>query len=174
MLYVMRRDGTDVRELANANAGQQLSFEPRFSPFDSGGYFWLAFLSRRDYGNAEAGTKGANREQIWVTAIKKNPMPNEDPSEVGYWLPGQSSQSRNISAAWAARACRQTSESCSVNSECCTNECRPPAAGGPTVCAPPPPPPPTACRVDGQGCTATSDCCATLTCSNNVCAAEIR
>jgi hypothetical protein len=169
-LYVMRRDGTDVRELVNANGGLELSFEPRMSPFDSGGYYWLAFLSRRDYGNAAAGTRGANREQIWVTAIKKNPMPGEDPSEVGYWLPGQSPQSRNISAYWAARACRPTGQSCSVNSECCTNECRPPVGGGASVCSPPPS---NMCRVEGQTCSTTSDCCAQLTCSNNVCTGGI-
>jgi WD40 repeat protein len=169
-LYAMRRDGSDVRELVNANGGQELSFEPRMSPFDSGGYFWLAFLSRRDYGNAAAGTRGANREQIWVTAIKKNPMPGEDPSEVGYWLPGQSAQSRNISAYWAARACRPTGQGCSVNSECCTNECRPPAGGGAPVCSPPPP---NMCRIEGQTCSMTSDCCMGLTCNNNVCGGGI-
>lgn len=169
-LYIMRRDGTDVRELAKANGGLSLSFEPRFSPFDSGGYYWLAFLSRRNYGNAQAGTQGTNREQIWVTAIKKNPMPGEDPSEVGYWLPGQSAQSRNISAYWAARACRSTGATCSVNSECCTNECRPPSGGGPSVCSPPPA---NMCRVQGQSCSMTTDCCAMLTCTNNVCSGEI-
>lgn len=172
LLYVVKRDGTDVRELVKANGGQQLSFEPRFSPFDSGGYYWLAFLSRRDYGNAAVGTRGANREQIWVTAIKKNPMPGEDPSEVSYWLPGQSTQSRNISAYWAARACRATGQTCSVNSECCTNECRPPVAGGASVCSPPPA---NMCRVEGQSCSMTSDCCSTspLTCQNNVCITDI-
>lgn len=40
--------------------------------------------------DAARGAQGANREQIWVTAIKKNPIPGEDPSEVGYSLPGQS------------------------------------------------------------------------------------
>lgn len=171
LLYIMRRDGTDIRELVKANGGEQLSFEPRFSPFDSGGYYWLAFLSRRDYGNAAAGTRGANREQIWVTAIKKNPMPGEDPSEVGYWLPGQSAQSRNISAYWAARACRATGQGCSVNSECCTNECRPPPAGGAAVCSPPPA---NMCRVEGQSCSMTSDCCAMLSCTNNVCTGDIQ
>lgn len=170
LLYIMQRDGTDIRQLSKANGPRNLSFEPRMSPFDSGGYYWLAFLSRRDYGNAAAGTMGANREQIWVTAIKKTPAAGEDPSEVGYWLPGQSAQSRNISAYWAARACRQTGVGCSVNSECCTNECRPPAAGGPAVCSPPPA---NMCRVEGQSCSMTSDCCTMLTCTNNVCSGDI-
>jgi hypothetical protein len=170
LLYIMQRDGSDVRQLSKANGQWDLSFEPRMSPFDSGGYFWLAFLSRRDYGNEAAGTRGQNREQVWVTAIKKNPNPGEDPSEVGYWLPGQSAQSRNISAYWAARACRQTGASCSVNSECCTNECRPPAGGGAPICSPPPT---NMCRIDGQSCSTTSDCCASLTCTNNVCSGGI-
>lgn len=169
-LYIVGRDGTGARALDNANAGQKLSFEPRFSPFDSGGYYWLAFLSRRDYGNAQAGTQGSNREQIWVTAIKKNPAPGEDPSEVAYWLPGQSSQSRNISAYWAPRACRQNGTGCGVNSECCSGECSSPGDGGAPVCSPPPP---ERCRVEGQTCSAGGDCCAGLTCDTNICAAGI-
>jgi len=170
LLYIMQRNGSDVRQLSKANGPRNLSYEPRMSPFDAGGYYWLAFLSRRDYGNGPAGTLGTNRPQIWVTAIKKNPAPGEDPSEVGYWLPGQSAQSSNISAYWAARACRQTGVGCSVNSECCTNECRPPPAGGAPVCSPPPA---NMCRVEGQSCSMTSDCCTTLTCTNNVCSGDI-
>jgi hypothetical protein len=171
-LYITGRDGTDVRELVKANGGQENNSEPRMSPFDSGGYFWVAFLSRRDYGNSEAGTRGVSppRPQIWVTAIKKNPLPGEDPSEVGYWLPGQSSQSSNISAYWAARACRATGATCSVNSECCTIECRSPPGGGATVCSPPPA---NMCRVTGQSCGMTSDCCTGNRCTLNVCTNDI-
>ena len=39
-------------------------------------------------------------EPIWVTAIKKDALPGEDPSSVAYWVPGQSTASRNISAYW--------------------------------------------------------------------------
>ncbi len=165
-LYIIKRDGTQLTRLDHANQGLQLSFEPRFSPFDSGGYFWLAFLSRRDYGNASAGTAGTNREQIWVTAIKKNPQPGEDPSQVAYWLPGQASTSRNISAYWAQRACRATGSACGVGSECCSGDCRPPATGGAAVCSPAPP---DRCRMQGESCGATSDCCTDLVCDSNVC-----
>lgn len=178
-LYVTRRDGAELLRLDNANGGAsgQSSFEPRFSPFDSGGYFWLAFLSRRDYGNTLAGTRGTNREQIWVTAIRRTPAGPDgmrdpdpryggDPSEVGYWLPGQDPQSRNISAFWAPRPCRPNGERCSVASECCSNDCRPPSGGGPAVCSPPPR---TECRMEGQTCSVDADCCDGLTCFNRSC-----
>lgn len=178
-LFITRRDGAQVLRLDNANGGPsgELSFEPRFSPFDTGGYFWLAFLSRRDYGNSAAGTRGTNREQIWVTAIRRTPagpdgMSNPDPryevdpSEVPYWLPGQDPQSRNISAFWAPRPCRPNGERCSVASECCSNDCRPPAGGGPPVCSPPPR---TECRMEGQTCSVDADCCDGLTCFNRSC-----
>ncbi len=178
-LHITRRDGAQLLRLENANGGAsgELSFEPRFSPFDTGGYFWLAFLSRRDYGNAQAGTRGTNREQIWVTAIRRTPLGPDgtpdpdpryggDPSEVGYWLPGQDPQSRNISAFWAPRPCRPNGERCSVASECCSNDCRPPSGGGPAVCSPPPR---TECRMEGQTCSVDADCCDGLTCFNRSC-----
>lgn len=176
-LFLTDREGTQSIRLDNANGGPTgaLSFEPRFSPFDSGGYFWLAFLSRRDYGNSLAGTRGTNREQIWVTAIQRAPTEADgtpgtrwtmDPSNVGYWLPGQDPASRNISAYWAPRPCRPNGERCSVASECCSNDCRPPAGGGPAVCSPPPR---TECRMEGQTCSVDADCCDGLTCFNRAC-----
>lgn len=176
-LFITDREGAQSLRLDNANGGADgaLSFEPRFSPFDSGGYFWLAFLSRRDYGNALAGTRGTNREQIWVTAIQHAPTEPDgspssrftsDPSSVGYWLPGQDPASRNISAFWAPRPCRPNGERCSVASECCSNDCRPPSGGGDPVCSPPPR---TECRQEGQTCSADADCCDGLTCFNRSC-----
>lgn len=166
-LYIMRDDGSDVVRLNRANGGGNTGtdFQPRFSPFDAGGYFWLSFLSRRDYGNARAGTRGTGRQQIWVTAIRKDPNPGEDPSEVGYWLPGQDTGSRNISAYWAPRACRPDGDECSVGSECCGGDCRPNETGT-LVCSPPPP---ERCRQLNQTCTQDADCCVPLECSGNVC-----
>lgn len=61
-------------------------------------------------------------------------------------------------------------EGCSVGSECCGGDCRPPAGGGAPVCSPPPP---ERCRNEGETCNDTADCCAgmDLTCSLNVCTA---
>jgi hypothetical protein len=166
-LYAMKADGTGVVRLDRASGGAMAtdSFQPRFSPFDSGGYFWMSFLSRRDYGNAAAGTRGKAFQQIWVAAIKNNPAPGEDPSEVGYWLSGQSTASRNISAYWAPRPCRADGQSCSVGSECCGGDCRPGPFGA-LVCAPPPP---ERCRMVNETCSTTADCCDGLSCVGNVC-----
>ncbi len=172
-LYLMKPDGTELRRLDNASGGAlgDTTFQPRFSPFKAGGYYWVSYLSRRDYGNERVGTRGANRQQIWVSGIAENPQPGVDPSQVGYWLPGQSTQSRNISAFWAPRPCRTEGTSCSVGSECCSGDCRT-SSGGALQCSPPPP---ERCRREGETCGGTSDCCQGLglTCNQNVCIYDI-
>jgi len=166
-LYIMNADGSDVVRLTTATGGPTSTedFQPRFSPFDSGGYYWLSYLSRRDYGNNFAGTRGSHRQQIWVTAIKKDSVPGEDPSAVSYWLPGQATTSKNISAFWAPRACRVDGDSCAVNSECCGGDCRQDGNGN-FVCTPPPP---EACRQLNETCTTSADCCDGRECVNKVC-----
>lgn len=168
-LYIMARDGSGVVRLDRAcgGAASETDFQPRFSPFDQGGYFWLSFLSRRDYGNSQVGTRGTGYQQIWVTAIRKDAPAGSDPSEVAYWLPGQRTTSRNISAYWAPRPCRPDGESCSVGSECCGGDCRPDATGA-LVCSPPPP---ERCRREMETCTTTADCCEGLECFGRVCIA---
>ncbi len=164
-LYIMGRDGTNVVRLDNASGTGNTDFQPRFSPFDSGGYFWLSYLSRRDYGNGQAGTRGDGFQQIWVTAVSNSAAAGVDPSSTPYWLPGQATTSRNISAYWAPRACRPDGESCSVGSECCGGDCRPDSTGA-LVCAPPPP---DRCRVRNETCSTDEDCCEGLMCFANVC-----
>lgn len=166
-LYFMRRDGSDPVRLDNASGGPDTvdTFQPNFSPFETENYFWLSYLSRRDYGNAQAGTRGTGRQQIWVSAIAKHPTPGQDPSEAGYWLPGQNTQSMNIAAYWAPRACRHDGEGCSVGGECCSGECLP-DQGGTLVCSPPPP---ERCREVTETCSTSADCCEGAFCASNVC-----
>lgn len=170
-LYIMSRDGTNLVRLDKASGGADSTdtFQPNFSPFDEGGYFWVAYLSRRDYGNNLAGTAGTQRQQIWVAAIKKDAPAGTDPSEVGYWLPGQTVSSKNISAFWAPRACREDGDECSVNSECCGGDCRP-NMDGVLVCSPPPP---DRCRKLNETCSTSADCCDERECVNNVCVNEV-
>ncbi len=99
-LRMMHREGGEEFELAKANGAGENSHLPNFSPFDDGGYFWLAFYSTRDYGNAHVGTKGQARRQIWVTAISNEPQTGTDPSHVPYWLPDQDPSTHNMSAYW--------------------------------------------------------------------------
>ncbi len=170
-IYIMGRDGTNPVRLDAASGGPDGvdSFQPNFSPFDEGGYYWMTFLSRRDYGNVTAGTKDTHRQQIWVAAIKKNPQPGEDASMVPYWLPGQSTASQNISAFWAPRPCRQDGEGCTVGSECCGGDCRP-NDDDELVCSPPPP---ERCREVNETCGSTGDCCGEAECKGNVCVDDV-
>lgn len=166
-LYYMKDDGSDVVRLDNACGGTTTldNYQPRFSPFIAGGYFWMSFLSKRDYGNSIVGTAGANRQQIWVAGIAVDPTSPGDPSAVAYWLPGQDTTSQNIAAYWAPRPCRVDGEACSVGSECCGGDCRPGEDGAP-VCAPPPA---EDCRDEGQTCSSSADCCEPFTCFGHVC-----
>lgn len=165
-LYLMRRDGTDLVRLDNASGGPNgvVSFQPRFSPFEQDGYFWLTFLSRRDYGNGLAGTRGTSRQQIWVAAIRTSPQPGQDASEVPYWLPGQSTGSLNISAYWAPRACRSDFEACTVDAECCNGDCAANAAGD-LVCVPGS----GVCGQPGDPCTNHDQCCNGVLCVDATC-----
>ncbi len=174
-LYAMAPDGSGVVRLDAASGGPagDRSYQPRFSPFTQGGYFWLSFLSRRDYGNAQVGTAGSGRQQIWVTAISTTGTTGgADPSRVAYWLPGQDTASQNISAFWAPRACRADGDACTVGTECCGGECTPDATGA-LVCSPPPP---ERCHHMTETCTTDADCCTgspRLVCTDHVCVIPI-
>lgn len=173
-LYLISIDGgTPMRlDRANGGAGGADSYRPTFSPFvtDEGGgrrLLWLAYFSRRDYGNAQVGTRGTRRRQIWVTAVNASPEMGSDPSHVGYWLPGQDVATENMSAYWSAEACRPTGNECRSSADCCSGTCRQDPAN-PTrfVCRAPEP---AACRRRGQTCSESGECCEGLMCYANVC-----
>jgi hypothetical protein len=165
-LYLMGRDGSSVVRLDRASGGPSAgdTYQPNFSPFHAGGYFWLSYLSKRDYGNSVAGTRGAARQQIWVSAVRDSPS-GSDPSEVGYWLPGQNVASQNISGFWAPRPCRQDGAGCEVGSSCCSGDCRPDGSGA-LVCSPQIE---GVCRELGQPCSVDGDCCESLVCIGTTC-----
>lgn len=173
-LYLLsRQGGTPWRlDLANGGAGGVDSYRPTFSPFvtDEGGgrrLLWLAYFSRRDYGNAQVGTRGTRRRQIWVTAVDASPQMGTDPSRVGYWLPGQDVSTENMSAYWSAEACRATGNECRTSADCCSGSCRQdPANPARFVCRAPEP---EACRRRGQTCSTSSECCEGFMCYANVC-----
>ncbi len=167
-LEMVAADGAETQSaivLQRASGGGFDSYWPNFSPFNSGGYFWLAFYSRRDYGNAQAGTRGTGRRQIWVTAVSNRPTAGEDPSSVPYWLPGQETRVDNMSAQWAPVACRTNGETCSVSAECCSGVCQR-GTDGTFRCATPTM---TECRRAGRTCSTSDECCTGLTCFANVC-----
>ncbi len=161
-LYMIKPDGTGLVKMAKAMGATAASpttrvFFPNFSPFNVGGYFWVSFISERDYGNSRVGSVGVNRQQLWVAAVKNSPVPGEDPSFVPYWLPGQNVAAKNISAYWAPVACRQDGAKADVATQCCSGV----ISGG--VCATP-----QQCIPAGQTCGG-GGCCGGLVCSANVC-----
>ncbi|MBI5515200.1 MAG: hypothetical protein HY909_15595 [Deltaproteobacteria bacterium] len=168
-LYLSGREpGAPLRlDRANGGAAGRDSYWPTFSPFitqenETTRYFWLAFHSRRDYGNALAGSRGTGRRQLWVTAIDARPAPGRDPSQVPYWLPGQDVRDDNMAAYWAPGACRPATESCRSDSDCCSGRCVSGRCMAPT---------PGMCRRMGLSCAVNGDCCEGLTCYGNVCGA---
>ena len=174
-LYVVPVEGgAPVRlDRASGIAGRD-SFAPRFAPFESGGYYWLAFHSHRAYGNPWAGRasdeEGRTRTHgLWITAVRAGAAPGEDPSEVPYWLPGQDVASSNIAVSFTRRACRANTESCSLGSECCSGECGLDASGA-RVCSPPR----DRCRDFGETCDADADCCGSRICFEHVCVDDLR
>jgi hypothetical protein len=164
-LWMVPAAGGTPTELRKANTGGR-SWLPTFSPFSGGGYHWLAFFSRRDYGNAQAGTKGTGRRQIWVAAVNENAAPGTDPSHAGFWLPAQDMTTENMSAYWAPEACMPNGAlGCSSDVECCGGQCMiaPGASSGMCLQAPP------VCRPRGTSCTQSADCCDGLQCTNGFC-----
>jgi len=102
-LFLINKAGGATVRLDTACGGALLCYLPNFSPYDVGGYYWLVFYSFRDYGNALAGTKGAVRRQMWITAIDKSKLAlgSVDASSVPYWVPDQDVATNNMSAFWA-------------------------------------------------------------------------
>lgn len=156
-LHVIPVDGGGAVLLARASAGGQ-ALLPAFSPFESGGYFWLAFFSRRDYGHI---TRGTTRRQIWVTAFDPRAPAGSDPSAPAFWLPGQDASTENMSAYWAPDPCHPIGDLCTLDEDCC----QPVDGIEPVLCRPSGPGErrcvsrTQACRIEGEPCVDTSECC---------------
>ncbi|MEI8258659.1 MAG: hypothetical protein WCJ30_23545, partial [Deltaproteobacteria bacterium] len=175
-LYAVPAAGGAAIRLDNANGGATgaSAYWPSFSPYvtrepsEASGtspYAWVAFYSRRDYGNAAAGSRG--RRQLWVSAIRLDAAAGTDPSFVPYWLPGQNPASENAGGQWAPVPCRANGSDCASGDDCCSGVCTA-GTGGLSTCQPPPM---TQCRAEGQQCGGTEDCCMGLglVCFGNVC-----
>lgn len=158
-LWMIHRDGGAPVALRRASSGGNGfdTWRPIFSPFDSGGYFWVLFTTQRPYGNALAGTR--DLKQIWVAAINRRPDGTTDPSQVGFYLSGQE-RVNSLSPYWTPAPCRPTGRGCQSGADCCTGACEPDSSGS-RVCVPPT----AACRPRGQMCERDSDCCMGLACN---------
>jgi hypothetical protein len=143
-------DGTPVR-LLGCNPDHN-AYMPTFSPFEEGGYLWMAFYSRRDYGVV---LRDSGRQQIWVAAIDVNAADGADPSHPAFWLPGQDPETSNLSSYFAPVPCRDEGGGCTTDSQCCTGGVCRPTPGGGSVCTAPE----DACTFAGAQCREDAECC---------------
>jgi hypothetical protein len=156
-LWIISRNGTGNAVLAKLNGGRMDNWRPVFSPFDSGGYFWVVYSAARPYGNALGGVSG--KKQLWIAAIHDQPSNFSDPSEVPYYLDGQELYT-NLQAYWAPAPCQVYAGWCETDGQCCSGACTNGSCGVPVTC-----------RVRGQTCAVSTDCCAGdfLECMGGLC-----
>ena len=171
------------------------NYEPSVLPVTIGGYSWVAFTSRRLYGNVatinpywsdprfQNLTVQPTTKKIWIAAIATNPTPGTDPSFPAFYLQGQELLAGNARAYFDAAPCElpgppTAANLCTSNLDCCG------AATNMAVCQLDPPPlgnPPTShcvavtgssCVADGSSCSSDTQCCNFTTgsrCGSGVC-----
>ena len=146
-----------------------LNFEPTILPEAVGGYFWVVFTSRRNYGNLVngdpyIGTAGAPsaRKKLWVAAINiQNPeqpyTKAVDLTHPAFYLEGQELASGNMRGFWSLDPCEANGMSCLTGDECCSGFCRQTSGadgGSLFTCVPP-----AGCAQEGEKCVTAADCC---------------
>ncbi|MCC6523906.1 MAG: PD40 domain-containing protein [Polyangiaceae bacterium] len=138
--------GQSPKQLVQA-ANDNLSYNPVFAPKQAGGYTWIVFMSKRDYGNQLV---GASRQQLWVAAID-DPPSAADPSHPAFYVRGQENCSLNENAYYALEPCKADGEDCTHGVECCNKSCVNGVCGEQIVgqCIP----------TNSGVCTADTDCC---------------
>jgi len=102
---------TDLTALDGGNVDADITWA-HWAPGDTSDYYWIVFSSERDYGHEVTATNTAAScvrngvkqcKQIWIGAIDKSKVAaggTVDPSAPPMWLPGQDTQTDNISPYW--------------------------------------------------------------------------
>jgi hypothetical protein len=140
---------------------EHLDFYPTVSPVAAGGYFWVFFTSRRNYGNTQVDTTDPPADKkLWVAAINIGAQAGTDASHPAFYLPGQEAASGNIRAFATLSPCKSNGSSCTSGVDCCGGACNGGTCGMPMGCS-----------GDGNKCTTTADCCSGqgLQCINGYC-----
>ncbi len=126
------------------------SFNSVFAPLRAGGYSWIVFVTRRDYGNRLV---GQNNQQLWVMALD-DPPSAADPSHPAFYMRGQEDCAKSENAYYALDPCKQKGQGCTSGVDCCSGQCI--KQGGVYVCGDPTT---NTCSDDGNKCTIDADCC---------------
>jgi hypothetical protein len=115
------QDESGTTYLPHGDRDAHKNYYPTVSPVGAGGYFWLFFTSKRNYGNLFVRSTGEDypeAEKIWVSAIDIDTPPASDPSHPAFFLPGQELESGNIRAFASLEVCRADSASCDSGLHC--------------------------------------------------------
>jgi hypothetical protein len=143
---------------------ERWEYFPTVSPVAAGGYFWVFFTSRRNYGNIRVtpGPEPVETKQLWVTAVDINAPPGSDPSHPAFYLPGQEEGAGNVRAFAALEPCKEEGQNCASGVDCCCGKCN---DMGKCQCNDP------RCSKIDEKCTTKADCCSpTAQCINGFCA----
>ncbi|HEY4122664.1 MAG TPA: hypothetical protein VGM56_32590, partial [Byssovorax sp.] len=180
---------TDVRDPYNADDGAgtfddtTLNYEPTVLPIVAGGYAWVVFTSRREYGNTlttppyqswppDYPTQQlayATTKKVWVAAIDLNAPAGSDPSHPAFYLPAQELLAGNSRGFWVLDPCKMDGATCETGDQCCNGYCEPNGQGGALVCSNMPPN--NMCSGHQEKCGTSADCCdPTDQCINGFCA----
>jgi hypothetical protein len=152
-LWLAGVDGSGAVELANAEKADGKSFNPVFAPLRAGGYYWIVFISRRDYGNQLV---GQNRQQLWITAVDDPLTPGVDPSHPPFYVRGQESCAKSENAYYALDPCKDIGQDCTSGVDCCGGQCVKDPNTMKYVCGTPPS---GMCSDNGNACKVKADCC---------------
>jgi hypothetical protein len=138
---------------------QHLSFYPTVMPVSAGGYFWVFFTSRRQFGNLMVDATNNNAvpdpifhsetKKIWAAAISIGAT--GDPSHPAFEFPGQELTSGNIRAFAVLSPCKGDGATCESGVDCCGGSCTTGMKCGV----------PMTCAMDGDKCTDAIPCCDT-------------
>lgn len=159
------------------------NYEPASLPVTIGGYSWIAFTSRRLYGNVatinpwwsdpryQDISVQPTTKKIWIAAIAPNPTPGTDPSFPAFYLPGQELLAGNSRAYFTLSACENAgppsaANVCTSNLDCC-GATSSPATAACQLDQPLANPPlshcvatsGSTCVADGATCTSDAQCC---------------
>ncbi|HEX6245188.1 MAG TPA: hypothetical protein VFZ61_29905, partial [Polyangiales bacterium] len=152
---------------------ETLQYEPAVGPIVAGGYAWVVFTSRRQYGDiatrapfesdprlhnlTKESSAGPTTKKLWVFAIDMPPKPGTDPSHPAFYLPAQELYAGNSRGFWVPDVCKNIGVGCKSGDECCGGYCRSLGEFGEPVCTDKLPP--NSCAKEYDVCEKNTDCC---------------
>ncbi|HSZ81962.1 MAG TPA: hypothetical protein VLA14_06760 [Polyangia bacterium] len=158
-----------------------VNYEPTVGPIAAGGYAWIVFTSRRQYGNVATANPWQSDprnyswqdvvtpKKLWVAAVDLNAAPGSDSSHPAFYLPAQELYAGNARGYWSFDPCRGDGASCETGDQCCGGFCRSGADGALTCDSNVP-----TCAGVYERCSQNGDCCDAgdgVRCINSVCTA---